>query len=140
MEIPTHLSHKPIVKLENYHQIDGRFANHTDAQGLSVGLAQWNDIGNHDLSVKVWRHSDKRWSRQSEELPPHRIIDMASLLCSALSLAQGGDTLGDDDFFITSSRDDELLTKLKQGLEKEQPHLDKSLTRLAKILKQLGYH
>ena len=24
MEIPTHLSHKPIVKLEEYSQLDGR--------------------------------------------------------------------------------------------------------------------
>lgn len=139
MEIPTHLSHKPIVKLENYHEVDGRFANGTDAQGLSVGIAQWNKEGNHDLSVKVWRHSDKRWSRQSEEIPPHRVIDLASLLCSALSLAKDGDILDDEEFQVTSSRDGELLRKLKQGLEKEQPHLDKSLARLAKMLKQLGY-
>lgn len=139
MEIPTHLSHKPIVKLENYHEVDGRFANHTDAQGLSVGIAQWNDVGDADLSVKVWRHSDKRWSRQSEEIPPHRVIDLASLLCSALSLAKDGVMLGDEEFQVTSSRDGDLLNKLKQGLEKEQPHLDKSLARLAKMLKQLGY-
>lgn len=139
MEIPTHLSHKPIVKLENYHEVDGRFANGTDAQGLSVGIAQWNKEGSHDLSVKVWRHSDKRWSRQSEEIPPHRVIDLASLLCSALSLAKDGDILDDEEFQVTSSRDGELLRKLKQGLEKEQPHLDKSLARLAKMLKQLGY-
>ena len=42
MEIPTHLSHKPIVKLEEYSQLDGRFKNKTDAEGLSIGLAQWN--------------------------------------------------------------------------------------------------
>lgn len=103
MEIPTHLSHKPIVKLENYHEVDGRFANCTDAQGLSVGLAQWNCGGNHDLSVKIWRHSGNRWSRQSEEIPPHRVIDLASLLCSALSLARDGVMLGDEEIFKSSA-------------------------------------
>ena len=52
MEIPTHLSHKPIVKLEEYSQLDGRFKNKTDAEGLSIGLAQWNSQGNTDLSAK----------------------------------------------------------------------------------------
>ena len=81
MEIPTHLSHKPIVKLEEYSQLDGRFKNKTDAEGLSIGLAQWNSQGNTDLSAKVWRYTGEKWSRQSEELPLHRVLDLASLIC-----------------------------------------------------------
>ncbi len=43
MQIPTHLKHKPILKLEAYNKIDGKYAEQqTDTQGLSVGLAQWH--------------------------------------------------------------------------------------------------
>jgi hypothetical protein len=32
VDIPNHLSHKPIVKLEDYTQLDGKFTNQTDAE------------------------------------------------------------------------------------------------------------
>lgn len=83
MKIPTHLKHKPVIVAENYAHIDGRTAYHTDAQGLSLGLAQWNDRGKVDISAKVWRHTGGKWSRQSEELPLHRVLDLAILVCEA---------------------------------------------------------
>ena len=79
MTIPTTLKHKPVIISENYGNIDGRFAYDTDAQGLSLGLAQWNDRGKVDISAKVWRHTGGKWSRQSEELPLHRVLDLAIL-------------------------------------------------------------
>ena len=86
MDIPTHLNHRPIINWENYYKVAGHFKNNTDAQGLSVGLAQWNSPNENepDISVKVWRHTGEKWSRQSEEIPVHRLVDMTSLLCSAL--------------------------------------------------------
>lgn len=81
MKIPTTLKHKPVIVAEDYEQIDGRYAKDSDAKGLSLGLAQWNDRGKVDVSGKVWRYSGERWSRQSEELPLHRIIDLAILIC-----------------------------------------------------------
>ena len=69
MEITTNLKHKPVIVVEDYDQVDGRNALHTDAKGLSLGLAQWNDRGKVDISGKVWRHTGEKWSRQSEELP-----------------------------------------------------------------------
>ncbi len=83
MNIPTHLKHKPVIVAENYANIDGRSAYQTDAQGLSLGLAQWNDRGKVDISAKVWRHTGGKWSRQSEELPLHRVLDLAILVCEA---------------------------------------------------------
>lgn len=83
MNIPTHLKHKPVIVAENYANIDGRTAYKTDAQGLSLGLAQWNDRGKVDISAKVWRHTGGKWSRQSEELPLHRVLDLAILVCEA---------------------------------------------------------
>lgn len=138
MDIPTHLSHKPIVKLENYSRIDGIYKNATDVQGLSLGISQWS---NEDLSVKVWRHSGKKWSRMSEELPLHRVLDLASLVCSALSYAQSEVLLSDDKFSITTSNNLELLEILKQNLNTEyvKENLDEPLKRLSRLLKNLGY-
>ncbi|MDP8206722.1 MAG: DUF6530 family protein [Candidatus Electryonea clarkiae] len=83
MKIPTTLKHKPVIVVENYGDVDGRYAYNSDAQGLSLGLAQWNDRGKVDISAKVWRHTGGKWSRQSEELPFHRVLDLAILVCRA---------------------------------------------------------
>lgn len=45
MKIPENLKHKPVIKVEDYDTVDGKNALHTDAKGLSLGLAQWNDRG-----------------------------------------------------------------------------------------------
>lgn len=81
MKIPTSLKHKPVVVSEKYDLIDGRYANKTDTKGLSLGLAQWNDRGKVDISAKIWRHTGGKWSRQSEELPFHRVLDLAIMIC-----------------------------------------------------------
>jgi len=83
MKIPTTLKHKPVIVSENYENVDGRYAYNSDAKGLSLGLAQWNDRGKVDISAKVWRYTGEKWSRQSEELPIHRVLDLAILACRA---------------------------------------------------------
>src|SRR5690554_941125 len=80
MKIPTTLKHKLVFVAEDYSNIDGREAYESDAKGLSLGLAQWNERGKVDISAKVWRHTGDRWSRQSEELPLHRVLDLAILI------------------------------------------------------------
>jgi len=145
MDIPTHLSHKPIVKLDEYSKIDGRFKNKTDAQGLSIGLAQWNDHNNPDdidLSAKIWRHTGGKWSRQSEELPLHRALDLASLVCAAICYVKNDTVPMYDDFNISLAKNNKFIAQLKDGMEKENgeaKYLDKSLSRLSKYLKQIGY-
>ena len=79
---PTHLGHKPIVVINNYNKLDGKYnADTTDAQAISIGRSQWSEI---DMSAKVWRfsHKSNQWSPQSEELPLHRLIDLSILLAS----------------------------------------------------------
>jgi hypothetical protein len=83
MKIPTTLKHKPVIVSENYENVDGRNAYNSDAKGLSLGLAQWNDRGKVDISAKVWRYTGEKWSRQSEELPLHRVLDLAILILRA---------------------------------------------------------
>lgn len=81
MKIPTDLKHKPVMVSEDYDLIDGRYAANSDAKGLSLGLAQWNDRGKVEISAKIWRHTGEKWSRQSEEMPLHRVLDLAILIC-----------------------------------------------------------
>jgi len=83
MDIPSALKHKPVVVVPNYENVDGRYAFDSEAKGLSLGLAQWNDRGKVDISAKVWRHTGAKWSRQSEELPLHRVLDLAILISRA---------------------------------------------------------
>jgi hypothetical protein len=86
MEVPTHLRHRPIVGVDFYDRLDAQFENNTDARALSIGVAQYNsgDRNDEELSLKVWRHTDEQWSRQSEELPIHRCIDLNILFLDAL--------------------------------------------------------
>ncbi|MBO5837105.1 MAG: hypothetical protein J6Q92_04350 [Oscillospiraceae bacterium] len=80
--IPTYLSHKPIYAINGYAAVDGYYKNDTDAVGISVGKAQW-DNKKVVPSVKVWRY-DNRWSRQSEETTLTRALDMAMLVIKVL--------------------------------------------------------
>lgn len=84
MKIPIQLKHKPVIVCENYEQVDGKTAYSSEAKGLSIGLAQWNDRGRVDASAKVWRYTGEKWSRQSEELPLHRVLDLAILLARSM--------------------------------------------------------
>ena len=88
MKIPTDLKHKPVIVSDNYEQIDAHKAYNSDTKGLSLGLAQWNDRGKVDISAKVWRYTGKKWSRQSEELPIHRVLDLAILICRGYAYFQ----------------------------------------------------
>ncbi len=77
---PTYLKHSPIFMMP-YEPFDGPYANDTDALYLSVGLAQWRDDDKtYELSAKVWRMPDDKWSRMSEEIPLHRLVDLNILL------------------------------------------------------------
>jgi len=39
-----------------------------------------NERGNVDISAKIWRYTGEKWSRQSEEMPLHRVLDLAILI------------------------------------------------------------
>jgi hypothetical protein len=77
--LPQHLEHQPIYAMP-YQPFDGMYRKNTDARYLSVGLSQW---GHEDLSLKIMRYRDQ-WSRQSEEIPLHRVIDSTVFLAKVL--------------------------------------------------------
>lgn len=83
MNAPTNLLHKPIISVNNYDKIDASLANNTDVRALSIGIAQYNK---NEISLKVWRNPKGKWSRQSEEIPIHRNIDLTILFLKSLMI------------------------------------------------------
>jgi hypothetical protein len=159
MKIPTNLKHKPVIVSENYENVDGRYAYNTDAKGLSLGLAQWNDRGKVDISAKVWRYTGEKWSRQSEELPLHRVLDLAILVSRAklhFRDAYRYDKLYDtqkpvldrvglqgDAMTVSVCTDndkiDEDMKLFSQALSDDDELISERLRTLSRILKELGY-
>jgi len=159
MKIPTTLKHKPVIVSENYENVDGRYAYHTDAKGLSLGLAQWNDRGKVEISAKVWRYTGEKWSRQSEEMPLHRVLDLAIFVCRAKQYFNEAyrykklydpqnpliDRVGlqGDAMTVAVCTDNEKLDEdirlFQQALSNDDELLGERLTVLARILKEMGY-
>lgn len=159
MKIPTSLKHKPVIVCENYENIDGRKAYDSDAKGLSLGLAQWNDRGKVDISAKVWRHTGNKWSRQSEELPLHRVLDLAILVARTskhFREAYHYDNLYDqenpqldriglqgDAMTVAAAEDNENLEEdiklFDEALQNDNELIGERLSVLARILKDMGY-
>ncbi len=159
MDIPTELKHKPVITVPNYETVDGRYANDTDAKGLSLGLAQWNERGQVDVSAKIWRHTGERWSRQSEELPLHRVLDLAILVCRSKayfreayrrenSYDPGNPQidripLQGDAMTIELCRDNQMLDDdirlFAQSQARDDELISERLIVLSRILKSMGY-
>jgi len=159
MEIPTSLRHKPVIVARDYDRVDGREAPASDAKGLSLGLAQWNDRGRVEISAKVWRHTGEKWSRQSEELPLHRVLDLAILICRArqhFAEAYRYERLYDPEHPVLdriplqggaldvaiatgNERIDEDIRLFQAVLGKDDELISERLRRLAAILRGLGY-
>ncbi|AHF06484.1 DUF6530 family protein [Desulfitobacterium metallireducens] len=159
MKIPTTLKHKPVIVSENYEDIDGRYAYNTDAKGLSLGLAQWNDRGKVDISAKVWRYTGEKWSRQSEELPLHRVLDLAILVCRTKlhfreayryeKLYDPANSMIDrvglqgDAMTVAVCTDNEKIDEdiklFSQVLSDDDELIGERLRTLSRILKEMGY-
>ncbi|MDF2713720.1 MAG: hypothetical protein K0R28_645, partial [Paenibacillus sp.] len=159
MKIPTTLKHKPVVVSDNYEQVDGRYARNTDAKGLSLGLAQWNDRGKVDISAKVWRYTGEKWSRQSEELPLHRVLDLSILICRSMAhfreayrfehlydpqepIIDRVGLQGDAMTVAVCTDNDKINEDIKlfnQALSDDDELIGERLRALSRILKDMGY-
>ncbi|MBB3114485.1 hypothetical protein FHS18_006606 [Paenibacillus phyllosphaerae] len=84
MKIPDAFNHKPVIVADHYDQIDGRYAGRSDAKCLSLGITPGSDNRRSELSAQVWRSTGDTLSAQSEELPLHRALDLAILICRSL--------------------------------------------------------
>ncbi|PKL11230.1 MAG: hypothetical protein CVV52_14660 [Spirochaetae bacterium HGW-Spirochaetae-8] len=160
MKIPTNLKHKPVIVSDNYEEIDGRYAYESDAKGLSLGLAQWNDRGSLDISAKVWRHTGDKWSRQSEELPLHRVLDLAILICRTKEYFSEAyrfpklydpenpqiDRIGlqGDAMTVSVCTENEMIDKdirlFRDALSADDELISERLQVLVTLLDKMGYH
>ncbi len=159
MKIPTTLKHKPVIVSENYERVDGRKCYDSDAKGLSLGLAQWNDRGRVEISAKVWRYTGEKWSRQSEELPLTRVIDLAILVARTEAyfreayrypklydpdhpqidrIGMQGDALNVA-VATDNERIDEDIALFRDALMQDDELLSERLRILARVLKEAGY-
>ncbi len=158
MNIPTNLKHKPVIVAKDYDRIDGR-TMHSEAKGLSLGLAQWNDRGRVDISAKIWRYTGEKWSRQSEEMPLHRVIDLAILICRSTqyfreSYRDAGTVdqkpavidripIQGDALNVSVCTDNPMIQEdirlFQDALIKDDEMLSERLHRLSAILKEMGY-
>ena len=159
MKIPTKHKHKQVIVSEDYEKIDGRNAYRSDTKGLSLGLAQWYDRGKIDISDKVWRYTGEKWSRQSEELPLHRVLDLAILVLrsqmhfrEAYRFKKLYDTenpvidrigLQGDAMTVRVCTDndkiDEDIQLFRQALSNDDELIGERLHTLSRILKEMGY-
>lgn len=103
MKAPTNLKHKPIISVNNYDEIDAQYSKKTDVKALSIGSAQYDS---EHISLKIWRKPNQKWSRQSEEIPLHRNIDLNILLLGALLADVNSE-------FPTTNLREEILDKSK---------------------------
>lgn len=134
MKSPKHLSHKPLVSVNDYDKVDGMYRNNTDAKALSIGYAQWD---NNELSMKVWRKR-KRWSPQSEELPLHRNLDLTILLLHVLF----DETPNPDSFLVkaqTLFSEDQKggIEEIKKYYQKNKSFLEPRLKELRELLNKM---
>ena len=84
--LPTWLEHLPILACD-YQELNKTVLSrdYNDAKFISVGRAQYDPS---DLTVKMWRWSGKRWSRQSEEVPIQRLPYMMAMMLNAIYRVQ----------------------------------------------------
>lgn len=99
--IPTNLRHIPIVYID-YEDIDV----YGGAKFLSLGRATWNK---DDCSAKIWRESAEHWSRQSEELPLARLLDLSILLISMIKSNNNKSYFKEKNIKISKTEDVEFL-------------------------------
>ena len=120
LDIPTWLAHKPIIAVD-YEQRDTQ-AKAGDAIYLSIGRSTWD---NDTVSTKIWRVSADRWSRQSEDIPLWRLLDLAILFTATLK--EKPSVLGE--LLINEADEQFLKEKIKENEDLYRPRLEE-LARL----------
>lgn len=125
-DIPLHLSHSPILSVD-YSEQD---AYAGDAKFLSIGRATWNP---EDLSAKIFRWTEEghRWSRQSEEIPLWRVLDLAKLLIATIT----GKRSSLQENVVSEKDKDFLRSYINENMELYAPRI-KEIAELTKLSNQ----
>lgn len=115
--------HWPILSVD-YEQIDTD-AGYGDARFMDIGQSTWDK---DDLTAKLWRWASEgeRWSRQSEEMPLSRVLDLAILVSSTV--------MGKPSALQEFYQREEMKTALQDFLIENMPILGPKLDELRRIL------
>ena len=129
--VPTWLSHKPIIasKYENINPDD-----YDDAKFLSVGRAQYDT---NDVSVKIFRHSGQRWSRQSEEVPIQRIGYLLEMLLVAILHCQNNDSANIQSELMEEIISPQDIDFLREQIRKNRHSIFDSLNRIRALIDEI---
>ncbi len=135
MKTPTYLKHQPFIVVDNYNKFE-LFPDTTDAMAMSIGFAQWSkdekDPNNKDISAKVYRNVDGRWSRQSEELPIHRVINLCILtLASLITESESNNPITD---FKEKVIDEENLVFIRKYFKENEKKLLPRIEELQRVI------
>lgn len=107
----------------------------------------------------MWRHTGGKWSRQSEELPLHRVLDLAILVCESqlhFKEAYRYDHLYDEENPVIkriglqgdamtvevcteNEQIEEDIKLFNQALSADDELIGERLRTLSQILKEMGY-
>lgn len=129
MTVPNDKNHKPIVVAENVDILDGLYSKKTDLVGYSIGIPKFN---NKEISAKVWRHTGERWSRQGEELPIHRVLDLAQLYLGSLLREKSSNFPAT--VFKEEIRDMELFDKIKNHYADNKVELSSRIQKIKELI------
>ena len=121
LPLPDHLQHKPVFGVPFFDHDPGR-EGETDCQHLSIGWSQWDD---KEISAKVFRHGEQKWSRQSEEIPLARLVDLTSLIALAVNNGNGDSLVIPANFF--ENQPTELVIRRRTGSDTEREFYRQSL-------------
>lgn len=133
MRVPEHLSHKPIVGVDGYDLLDGKYAKDSDAKALSIGKSQWDE---DEISAKVWRNTGGRWTRQSEELPLHRVLDLTILILSCYIRKDSNDNQKTSlDELILNQKE---LSLINSFIEDNKEYLDPRIKEIKNLLDKIN--
>lgn len=133
---PLHLKHKPIFMIP-YETFDGPY-DPTDCKYLSIGLAQWEEPG--ALSAKTFRWTGDKWSRQSEELPLHRVIDLTIFIVNTLMMGDNCYQMIPAGTFSGQTDDIQLnrMENIPEEFSDAKPLLEERLGVLKRLLDSMG--
>lgn len=138
MPFPHQISHSPVYGLP-YNGHDPDRENDSDVHWLTIGWSQWDsDIP----AAKVVRHSGQRWSRQSEELPLARLVDLTTLLALAYErnaddiILEAGFLEEQSNEITVNKKSERARDRLATAMHRD-PKLRRRLSKLADVLIKL---
>jgi len=126
--VPLYLTHKPIIAC-NYSEYTNA---DDDAKFLSIGHAQYDY---NAASIKIFRHTGEKWSRQSEELPINRVGDFALLLLATINKVCKQNA--ENSILNEITIKEEELEFLKDEIESNKERIKTSFIEIKRLLSEI---